>query len=133
MRISKLGWISDISKEFSDLKKKNFQEACDFLLGYEKDDQEITERDAIKTQKFFLKPEELSRKKSNYPRREAWWANQKLDTGKATIPIETIKIFQLLFSERSIYSEVFNCSCVQSGRRGYRRASVRGGRRRSKT
>jgi hypothetical protein len=121
------GVISDINGDFLIKKEKLPRRLVISFVGFEKTIREITEKDAIKTQKFFLKPEELSLEEVIIRDRRPDEQIKNLETGKVTIPIETIKNIPALFGEVDLFRSLQLLPGVQSAGEGTGGLFVRGG------
>ncbi len=121
------GVISDLDGNFEIKIGKLPRRLVITFVGYEKTIREITEKEVVKFQKFFLKPEELSLEEVIIRDRRPDEQIKNLETGKATIPIETIKNIPALFGEVDLFRSLQLLPGVQSAGEGTGGLFVRGG------
>lgn len=97
------------------------------FVGFETSTRVITTKDLEKSQRFFLKPEELSLDEIIIQDRRADEQVRNLETGKATIPIATIKNIPALFGEVDLLRSLQLLPGVQTAGEGTTGLFVRGG------
>ncbi len=97
------------------------------FIGYEKSLRFINPRDVQKEVKFFLKQEEMSLEEIIIQERRPDEQVRNLETGKATIPIATIKNIPALFGEVDLLRSLQLLPGVQTAGEGTGGLFVRGG------
>lgn len=96
-------------------------------VGYEKSIRVINQKDADKSLRFFLKPEELSLEEIIIQERRPDEQIKNHDMGKASVPIETIKNIPALFGEVDLLRSLQLLPGVQTAGEGTTGLFVRGG------
>ncbi len=96
-------------------------------IGYERSIRVISQKDAEKTIRFFLKPEEMSLDEIIIQERRPDEQLKNLEMGKATVPIETIKNIPALFGEVDLFRSLQLLPGVQTAGEGTTGLFVRGG------
>jgi hypothetical protein len=96
-------------------------------VGFEKSIRVINAKEAEKPIRFFLKPEELSLDEIIIQERRPDEQVRNLETGKASIPMETIKNIPALFGEVDLFRSLQLLPGVQTAGEGTTGLFVRGG------
>ncbi|MEB2777186.1 TonB-dependent receptor [Algoriphagus sp. D3-2-R+10] len=96
-------------------------------VGFETSIRVVTEKDLEKSQRFFLKPEEMSLDEIIIQERRPDEQVRNMETGKATIPIATIKNIPALFGEVDLLRSLQLLPGVQTAGEGTTGLFVRGG------
>ncbi len=96
-------------------------------VGFQKSSRQITEKDLEKHQRFFLSPEEMSLEEIIIQERRPDEQVRNLETGKATVPIQTIKNIPALFGEVDLLRSLQLLPGVQTAGEGTTGLFVRGG------
>ncbi len=128
-------WESDVSTGVVSDLEGNFQIKAVHLpdrlvisfIGFEKSVRVISSKDMEKVQRFFLKPEEMSLEEVIIQERRPDEQVKNLETGKATIPIATIKNIPALFGEVDLLRSLQLLPGVQTAGEGTAGLFVRGG------
>lgn len=97
------------------------------FIGYETSIRDITQKDLGKELKFFLNPEEMSLQEVIIQERRPDENVRNLETGKARVPIETIKNIPALFGEVDLLRSLQLLPGVQTAGEGTTGLFVRGG------
>jgi hypothetical protein len=121
------GVVSDLDGNFELNSSKFPAKLVISYVGFEKSIRVINEKDAEKSLKFFLKPEELSLQEILIQERRPDEQIKNLDMGKATIPIQTIKNIPALFGEVDLLRSLQLLPGVQTAGEGTTGLFVRGG------
>jgi len=96
-------------------------------VGYERSIRSISQKDAEKPIRFFLKPEEMSLDEIIIQERRPDEQLKNLEMGKASVPIETIKNIPALFGEVDLFRSLQLLPGVQTAGEGTTGLFVRGG------
>ena len=128
-------WEGDISSGVVSDLKGNFQIKIKSLparlvvsfVGFETSSRVITVKDLEKSQRFFLKPDEMSLDEIIIQERRPDEQVRNMETGKATIPIATIKNIPALFGEVDLLRSLQLLPGVQTAGEGTTGLFVRGG------
>ncbi|RAI85007.1 TonB-dependent receptor [Algoriphagus yeomjeoni] len=121
------GVVSDINGVFRIKTKSLPARLIVSFIGYETSSRVITSKDLEKTQRFFLKPEEMSLDEIIIQERRPDEQVRNMETGKATIPIATIKNIPALFGEVDLLRSLQLLPGVQTAGEGTTGLFVRGG------
>ncbi|WP_425639344.1 TonB-dependent receptor [Algoriphagus yeomjeoni] len=121
------GVVSDINGVFRIKTKPLPARLIVSFIGYETSSRVITTKDLEKTQRFFLKPEEMSLDEIIIQERRPDEQVRNMETGKATIPIATIKNIPALFGEVDLLRSLQLLPGVQTAGEGTTGLFVRGG------
>ncbi|MEB2785896.1 TonB-dependent receptor [Algoriphagus persicinus] len=97
------------------------------FIGFKTSTRVITVKDLEKSQRFFLKPEEMSLDEIIIRERRPDEQVRNMETGKATIPIATIKNIPALFGEVDLLRSLQLLPGVQTAGEGTTGLFVRGG------
>lgn len=97
------------------------------FVGFETSSRVITAKDLDKTQRFFMKAQEMSLDEIIIQERRPDEQVRNMETGKATIPIETIKNIPALFGEVDLFRSLQLLPGVQTAGEGTTGLFVRGG------
>ena len=123
----KSGVVSDLDGNFEIQPTKLPARLIVSFIGYEKSIRVLTEKDLSKFQRFFLNPEELSLEEVIIQERRPDENVRNLETGKARVPIETIKNIPALFGEVDLLRSLQLLPGVQTAGEGTTGLFVRGG------
>ncbi|WPR77562.1 TonB-dependent receptor [Algoriphagus sp. NG3] len=96
-------------------------------IGFETSSRQINLKDLEKEQRFFLKPEEMSLEEVTIQGRKADEQVRSMETGKASLPIATIKNIPALFGEVDLLRSLQLLPGVQTAGEGTTGLFVRGG------
>ncbi|MCE7053775.1 TonB-dependent receptor [Algoriphagus sp. AGSA1] len=96
-------------------------------IGFETSSRQINAKDLEKEQRFFLKPEEMSLEEVTIQGRKADEQVRSMETGKASLPIATIKNIPALFGEVDLLRSLQLLPGVQTAGEGTTGLFVRGG------
>ncbi|SFT44586.1 Outer membrane receptor proteins, mostly Fe transport [Algoriphagus locisalis] len=121
------GVVSDIDGVFRIKIKSLPARLVVSFIGYETSIRVIAEKDLGKTQRFFLKPEDMSLDEIIIQERRPDEQVRNMETGKATIPIATIKNIPALFGEVDLLRSLQLLPGVQTAGEGTTGLFVRGG------
>jgi len=97
------------------------------FLGYEKSIRTINPNDGLKQVRIFLKPEDLSLEEVIIQERRPDQQIKSLETGKASVPMETIRNIPALFGEVDLLRSLQLLPGVQTAGEGTTGLFVRGG------
>ncbi|WP_057936095.1 TonB-dependent receptor [Algoriphagus resistens] len=97
------------------------------FVGFETSSRVITAKDLDKTQRFFMKAQEMSLDEIIIQERRPDEQVRNMETGKATVPIETIKNIPALFGEVDLFRSLQLLPGVQTAGEGTTGLFVRGG------
>src|SRR5690606_2091139 len=97
------------------------------FIGFETSIRMINEKDLEKSQRFFLKADELSLDEVIIQERRPDEQVRNLETGKVTVPIATIKNIPALFGEVDLLRSLQLLPGVQTAGEGTTGLFVRGG------
>lgn len=121
------GVVSDLDG-FFEIKVGSFpRRLLISFIGYEKSIRVINQKDFEKGLKFFLNPEEMSLEEIIIQERRPDEQVRNLETGKATMPIATIKNIPALFGEVDLLRSLQLLPGVQTAGEGTGGLFVRGG------
>jgi hypothetical protein len=121
------GVVSDIDGNFQIKIKPLPARLVVSFIGFETSIRVITTKDLEKSQRFFLKPEEMSLDEIIIQERRPDEQVRNMETGKATIPIATIKNIPALFGEVDLLRSLQLLPGVQTAGEGTTGLFVRGG------
>ncbi len=96
-------------------------------VGFERSVRSISQKDAEKPIRFFLKPQEMSLDEIIIQERRPDEQLKNMEMGKATVPIETIKNIPALFGEVDLFRSLQLLPGVQTAGEGTTGLFVRGG------
>lgn len=121
------GVVSDVNGNFQIKIKSLPARLVVSFIGFETSSRVITAKDLEKSQRFFLKPEEMSLEEIIIQERRPDEQVRNMETGKATIPIATIKNIPALFGEVDLLRSLQLLPGVQTAGEGTTGLFVRGG------
>lgn len=121
------GVVSDLDG-FFEIKTEKFPRSLVIsFIGFEKSIRMINQKDSEKSQKFFLNPNQMSLEEIIIQERRPDEQVRNLETGKATMPIATIKNIPALFGEVDLFRSLQLLPGVQTAGEGTGGLFVRGG------
>lgn len=121
------GVVSDLDGNFQIKIKPLPAPLVVSFIGFETSIRVITTKDLDKSQRFFLKPEDMSLDEIIIQERRPDEQVRNMETGKATIPIATIKNIPALFGEVDLLRSLQLLPGVQTAGEGTTGLFVRGG------
>lgn len=121
------GVVSDLEGQFSIRKTTLPAKLVISFIGYEKSMRTIGANDGLKIVKIFLKPEDLSLEEIIIQERRPDQQIKSLETGKVSVPMETIRNISALFGEVDLLRSLQLLPGVQTAGEGTTGLFVRGG------
>jgi len=121
------GVVTDLDGKFELLSSTFPGRLVISYVGFERSIRVVSQKDAEKPIRFFLKPEEMSLDEIIIQERKPDEQLKNLEMGKASVPIETIKNIPALFGEVDLFRSLQLLPGVQTAGEGTTGLFVRGG------